>query len=71
MVSQWLLCWRTSQSGALPVMTLVLFEISFPSFSVVEGLFPWGVGEGKEGGVPPPVLGDSFAVEDLYRYSYT
>jgi hypothetical protein len=53
------------------MMTLVLFEISFPSFSVAEGLLPWGVGEGQEGGVPPPVLGDLFAVEDLYRYSYT
>jgi hypothetical protein len=34
-------------------------------------LLPWEVGEGQEGGLPPPVLGDSFAVEDPYRYSYT
>jgi hypothetical protein len=52
-------------------MALVLFKISFPSFSIAEGLLPWGVGEGQEGGVLPPVLGDSFAVEDPYRYSYT
>jgi hypothetical protein len=52
-------------------MALMLFKISFPFFSVAEGLLPWGVGEGQEGGVPPPVLGDSFAVEDPYRYSYT
>jgi hypothetical protein len=71
MVSQWLWCWWTSQSLALPLMTLVLFEISFPSFSVAEGLLPWGLGEGQEGGVPPPVLGDAFAVEYPYRYSQT
>jgi hypothetical protein len=71
MVSQWLWCWRMSQTGALPVRALMLFVISFPSFSVAEGLLPWGVGEGQEGGVLPPVLGDSFAVEDPYRCSYT
>jgi hypothetical protein len=48
-----------------------LFEISFPSFSVAEGLLPLGVHEGQEGGVPPPVLGDAFAVEYPYRYSQT
>jgi hypothetical protein len=52
-------------------MALVLFKISFPSFSIAEGLLPWGVGEGQEGGVLPPVLGDYFAVEDPYPYSYT
>jgi hypothetical protein len=71
MVSQWLLCQRTSQLGALSLLTLLLFEISFPSFSVAEGLLPWGVREGQEGGVPPPVLGDAFAVEYPYRYSQT
>jgi hypothetical protein len=53
------------------VRALRLCVISFPSFSVAEGLLPWGVGEGQEGGVPPPVLGDSLTVEDPYRYSYT
>jgi hypothetical protein len=31
---------------------LMLFVISFPSYSVAEGLLPWGVVEGQEGGVP-------------------
>jgi hypothetical protein len=53
------------------VRALRLSVVSFPSFSVAEGLLPWGVGEGQEGGVPPPVLGDYFTVEDPYRYSYT
>jgi hypothetical protein len=52
-------------------MTLGLFEIIFPSFSVTEGLLPWEVGEVQEGGEPPPVLGDAFAVEYPYRYSKT
>jgi hypothetical protein len=71
MVSQWLWCWRTSQSGALPVRVLRLFVFCFPSFSVSEGLLLWGVGDGQEGGMMPPVLCDYFTVEDPYRYSYT
>jgi hypothetical protein len=48
-----------------------MFDINFPSFSVAEGLLPWGVREGQEGNMLPPVLGDAFAVEYPYRYSQT
>jgi hypothetical protein len=52
-------------SGAESVYVLL------PLLQRVGGPLLWGVGEGQEGGVPPPVLGDSFTVEDPYRYSYT
>ena len=34
------------------------------SLEVVLVLPSWGVGDGKEGGVPPPVLGDPLPVPD-------
>jgi hypothetical protein len=41
------------------VLRALMLTSCFPSFSVSEGLLLWGVGDGQEGGVPPPVLGDS------------
>jgi hypothetical protein len=35
---------------------VVFILASFSPFSVLEGLLLWGVGDGQEGGVPPPVL---------------
>jgi hypothetical protein len=52
-------------------LSLLVFMSCFPSFSVSEGLLLWGVGDGQEGRVPPPVLGGFFTVEDPYCYSYT
>jgi hypothetical protein len=51
--------------------SLLLFVVNFPSFSIAKGLLSWGVREGQEGGMPPPVLGYAFAVEYSYRYSQT